>query len=374
MKKVLQWLKKEVVLVAAWLLAVISMFFVHPNREYVTYIDWRVLGILLTLMLIMAGLRKHGLFDCIAEALLARTRRLWQLAAILVFLCFFFSMLITNDVALITFVPFAILVLDKAGQKKQTLKIVVLQTIAANMGSMLTPLGNPQNLYLYNLSGYSLGQFLKIMLPYTGVAAVLLVIAILTLRGKQEAIAYEKEEREGKRASRFKVPVYLILFALSIAVVCRVLPWQGVMVATVLLVVVLDYELMFQVDYSLLLTFVGFFLFTGNMAKIPAISNWLQNLVQGREYLVSILTSQVISNVPATLLLSGFTWDYRTLIIGVNVGGLGTLIASMASLISYKAYASAETENKGRYILRFTLVSLAFLAVLTGCYLLIDRV
>ena len=361
-QKIISFCKKEVVLVVATILAIASAFIVPPSAEYLDYIDWRVLGILLSLMVVMAGLQKNGLFDALGEALLTKTKCVWQLTFVLVFLCFFLSMAITNDVALITFVPFAVVALEKAGLQRLLIPVIVLQTIAANLGSMLTPIGNPQNLYLYNLSGMSMGEFIMVMLPYTCVSMLMLVISLCFLKGKRESIAAVKQSTN--ELDKGKILIYLVLFLLAFLVVLKVLPYEVVLALVLVVVFFMERKVLKEVDYCLLLTFISFFVFTGNIGNIPVIKNALQQLVEGREVLIGVLSSQAISNVPAALLLSGFTSDYKALLAGVNIGGLGTLIASMASLISYKILANKYNDKKGKYFLWFTVVNIIFLAVL----------
>ena len=383
-EKFVHFIKQETVLAVATVLAIISAFFVTPSAAYLEYIDWRVLGILLSLMIIMAGLQKTGLFDSIGAKLLGKTGNTRQLAFILVFLCFFFSMLITNDVALFTFVPFAMIMLKKCKQEKLLIPVLVLQTIAANLGSMLTPIGNPQNLYLYNLSGMGMGEFIGVMLPYTVISGVLLCIAIVICCKKEpitevviesqndddESLSPEdrkalQEKAALERGRNFiKNVVYITLFVLSLCVVVRLVPFEMVLLAVVLLVFNMDRKVLTQVDYCLLLTFIAFFIFTGNMGNISVVRDTLQQLVAGKELAIGVLSSQAISNVPAALLLSGFTSNYRELLIGVNLGGLGTLIASMASLISYKLFAKEYNDQKGKYFWWFTIANVIFLAVL----------
>lgn len=361
-QSVINFCKKEIVLVVATILAILSAFIVPPSAEYINYIDWHVLGVLLSLMIVMVGLQKNGLFDALGEALLIKTKKAWQLAAVLVFLCFFLSMAITNDVALITFVPFAVVTLEKSGLQRLLIPVIALQTIAANLGSMLTPIGNPQNLYLYNLSGMDIGEFVWVMLPYTVLSGIMLVIGLLFLRGKQEEVV--AVEKKAQKINGVKTSIYLGLFLLAFMVVLKLLPYEIVLITVILVVLFMERGVLKEVDYSLLLTFISFFFFTGNMGNVPAIKQGLQQLVEGREVLVGVLSSQVISNVPAALLLSGFSSDYEALLIGVNIGGLGTLIASMASLISYKILAKQYDDMKGKYFLWFTLWNVLFLAVL----------
>lgn len=360
--KIIGFIKKEVVLVVATVLAIVSAFVVPPSAEYMNYIDWHVLELLLCLMAVMAGLQRCGLFDRLGEALLKKTTKVWQLCLVLVMLCFFLSMVITNDVALITFVPFAIVALEKSGQERLLIPVVVLQTVAANLGSMLTPIGNPQNLYLYNISQMSLGEFLLCMLPNTALSFVLILLGLFLIKGKQEEVQLTQEETT--KVDVKQTLVYLILFVLSLLVVAKVMAVELVLGIVLITVFCVDKSVLKKVDYCLLLTFISFFIFTGNLGNIPVIRDTLQELVNGRELLIGVVASQAISNVPAALLLSGFTSDYKALLAGVNVGGLGTLIASMASLISYKILANKYNEKKGSYFKWFTIVNVIFLIVL----------
>ena len=374
-EKMIHFIKQETVLVVAVLLAALSALFVIPSKGYLSYIDWRVLGILLSLMIIMSGLKKTGLFDTIGSRLLEKTKNTRQLALMLVFLCFFLSMLITNDVALFTFVPFAMIILKKCRQEKLLIPVLVLQTIAANLGSMLTPIGNPQNLYLYNLSGMGMGEFISTMLPYTLVSGALLFAAVFICCKKEPITEVLPEPERGqderqpvseteKIRNAVKNVVYLTLFVLSLFVVVRVISFEIVLLLVLLIAFYMDRKVLKQVDYYLLLTFVAFFIFTGNMGNITIIRDTLQQLVTGRELGIGIIASQAISNVPAALLLSGFTTNYRSLLIGVNIGGLGTLIASMASLISYKLFAKEYNDRKGSYFSWFTVANVIFLIIL----------
>jgi len=370
LQKITDFIKKETVLTIATVFAVASAFWVHPGPQYVGYIDWRVLGILLSLMLIVAGFQSNGLFDAIGSRLLAKTKNTAQLMLVLVFLCFFSSMFITNDVALLTFVPFACTILQKCHQERLIVTTFVLQTLAANLGSMLTPVGNPQNLYLYSISGAGLGEFIGWMAPYTLVSGVLLLLVVFVLSAGKRRISLETGAllQTSGAAGRKKNGIYLALFVLSLLSVARVLPWE-LMLAVVLIVLIFTDRAVF---YCLLFTFISFFIFIGNMGNIEAVRSVLQSLVAGRELAVGIGASQIISNVPATLLLADFTHNLKNLTIGVNLGGLGTLIASMASLISYKIYAHNYNKTKGRYLLWFTIANVLFLAVLVLVYVFIS--
>lgn len=361
MKKIVHLLKSETVLVVAWILAIVSMFIIQPSKNYISYIDFKTLGLLLSLMFVTAGLKECRVFEKISDALLERTKGLKGLKIVLVFLCFVSSMFITNDVALITFVPFTLYVLKKANYEKQIGFVVILQTIAANLGSMLTPFGNPQNLYLFSESGMSAGDFFKITIPYVTLAAVLLLICCVF--GKKD-VGRVSGDLGGVTMKKGKAAIYAALFVVCIATVFGVLPYYITLLIVLIAALIMDRSLYGKVDYSLILTFIGFFIFIGNMGKIDVVSSFLSDVVSGREILVSILSSQVISNVPAALLLSGFTDKYELLLVGLNIGGLGTLIASMANLISYKIYAKEYPQEKGKYMGKFTVVCVAFLVPL----------
>ncbi len=368
-KKCIEFIKKEAVLSIAVVLALISCMVVRPDREYLGYIDFRTLGILFSLMAVMAGLQKIGVFSRIARGLLKMVKSVRMLVLILVMLCFFFSMVITNDVALITFVPLTFIVLRMTGEElteKLAVPVVVMQTIAANLGSMLTPIGNPQNLYLYGKSGMGLGEFVLLMLPYTLIALALLVVWCIWRKAEViEGLEVEAEGQE-KSCDGKALAVYLILFVLCILTVARVLPYGVTLVIVIAAVFLLDRNVLGKVDYSLLMTFIGFFVFIGNMGRISAFRSFLESMIAGNEVLTAVLSSQIISNVPAALLLSGFTQDYEALIVGTNLGGLGTLIASMASLISFKYIGKEDKGARKKYMIYFTLANLAFLAVLSG--------
>lgn len=359
--KMIAFFKKETVLCAAGILAAASMFLVPPDKEYLEYPDYRVLALLFGLMLVIAGLQSIGLFRYLGFRLLGRTKTTLQLGFLLVAMCFFGSMLITNDVALITFVPFAVMTLTMAGERRLLIPVVVLQTVAANLGSMFTPVGNPQNLYLYTAFELSMGTFLGYMLPLTLLSLLLLSAAVFLLGRKP--LTVQTSENPGI-PDRKKLAVYALLFLVCLSCVLRLLSWPVMLAILVLAVLIVDRKLFGAVDYFLLLTFVCFFLFIGNVERIPAVSSLMKELIGGRELPAGAALSQVISNVPAAILLSGFTENARPLLYGVNIGGLGTLIASLASVISYRLYGNSEGARKGAYLKTFTLYNVVFLAVL----------
>lgn len=355
--------KKETVLCIAALLALCSAFAVPPSVEYLGYLDYRVLALLFCLMLVVAGLQKMGVFQTLAASLLVNIKNTRQLVLLLTGLCFFSSMLITNDVALITFVPFAIMVLEMADQKKLFIPVIVLQTLAANLGSMLTPIGNPQNLYLYSAFSIPASAFLQTMLPLTLAALVLLSAAACLLPCCELTI---KDMPPAAPLSRIHLAIYLCLFLVCLGCVAHLITFPWMLLIVTVCMFLTDRSLFRQADYFLLLTFVCFFLFIGNMERIPAVSQFFRSLIQDRELPLGILLSQCISNVPAAILLSGFTQEWKPLLYGVNIGGLGTLIASLASLISYRYYSNLEGAEKGRYFWVFTGYNLVFLLLMSG--------
>lgn len=372
-RKIVNFAKKETVLFAAVLLAFGSMVCVPPDMQYLSYIDYRVLALLFCLMTVMEGFKSTGFFAAVAGKLLEKVKTFRQLYLVLVFLCFFTSMWITNDVALLTFVPFTVLVLRMTGLEQEMIPVIVLQTIAANLGSMTTPVGNPQNLYLYSISGMGIGAFLQIMGPLTLISAGLIFLICLIHKDFPIRQGMLGKEIVGVRKAG-ENQVLAVLFFISLLSVFRILSWK------LLLLIVLascigikafckEKYLPLKADFGLLLTFVAFFIFIGNMGRICAVREVLSQVLNGRELLISFLCSQMISNVPAAILLSGFTQEYRGLLQGVNIGGLGTLIASLASLISYKFFA-AESEQtpaagtRGRYMLTFTIWNVGMALVL----------
>lgn len=362
MKHLLTFLKKEIVLTISGVLAVLSCFLVRPDTEYAGYIDWHTILILFCLMAVMAGLKDIGLFQYIGETLLKKITSQRGVVCVLVFLCFFSSMFITNDVALITFVPLALLILNMAKMQSSLCYIIMLMTIAANLGSMLTPIGNPQNLYLYAASGISLGSFILLMLPYTIISGILLYLGIV-IRFKKTTVPVELPENKNEMNYK-RILYYGVLFVLCLLAVAKICP-IGLLFGIIFIAVLIDNrKLLLHIDYSLLLTFIFFFVFIGNMGRFPAFRDFLSSILEGRVTLVAVLSSQIISNVPAALLLSGFTNEWTSLIIGTNLGGLGTLIASMASLISYKQLAQNHPEIKGTYLAVFTLGNIVFLVIL----------
>ena len=365
--RVLLWLqrakafiKSEVVLTVAVVLAILSSIAVPPDAAWAGYIDWDTLALLFSLMAVTKGLQGLGLFDALGAALLRRMAATRQMVLVLVFLPFVFSMLITNDVSLITFVPFALTVLHMAGQDRLVIPTVVLQTAAANLGSMLTPMGNPQNLYLYNRSGMSFGAFCALMLPYVVLSGVCIAVLCVLPR----SVPVHTDLPATPLGDKRKMALCGVGALLCLGCIAKVLPPLGVAAATAVVLIIGDRPLLARIDYSLLGTFIAFFVFIGNMGRIESFQNFLSGILAGHEVAVAVLASQVISNVPAALLLSGYSSAWPQLIVGCNLGGLGTLIASMASLISYKLVAKQHPEMRPKYFVWFTLCNVGLLALL----------
>ncbi len=369
MNKIKNFIKNEIVLCIAIILAFISSVFVGIDSTYIDYIDFSTLAILFCLMTVMAGLSDIGVFDKIARFLIRKFNSFRSIVSILIFLCFFLGMLITNDVALITFVPLSIIVLKLLGNdyfKKWIVPVVIMQTIAANLGSMLLPTGNPQNLYLFSISKMSLIDFFSLMLPYTVLSFLLILIWIVISTTKNNftiSISIDSSEKSGN-CPVVSLIFYLALFLLCLCSVIKLIPYQISFVIVLAAIILFNYRILLKVDYALLFTFVALFIFIGNMQKISFFNSFLLDFVSGKEVFTAIASSQIISNVPSALLLSGFTDKYDALLVGVNLGGLGTLIASMASLISYKYVIKEANELRGKYILKFTIYNIVFLLIL----------
>lgn len=371
MQAVKRFINNEIVLCVAFVLAVISSLFVHPDKQYIGYIDFRTLSILLALMITMAGLQRLHVFRQIGELLVAKMNSIRGVTLILIALCFFSAMFITNDVALLTFVPFTIVTLSISGRKDLFIIVIVLETIAANLGSMLTPLGNPQNLYLYGLAGMSLIKFIKLMLPYSVVAFVMLAATTIWAVKSAPVVLKEKTSYERTKRDKAQILMYVFTFFISILVVARLIDYPQGLIIVIAITLIFDRKVLSKPDYSLLFTFIFLFIFIGNMKRIPEVSSAINSLVSKNEVAVSIGLSQVISNVPAAILCSGFTDKIEKLIIGTNLGGLGTLIASMASLISFKQYGYIDGADKKKYMVVFTVANILFLIVMYFIYIML---
>lgn len=355
------FIKKEMVLCIAALCAVATMFFVPPDEAYLHYIDFRVLCLLLCLMAVVAGFKSVGAFQWLTYQLLSRIHSGCMLSVTLVLLPFFCSMLVTNDVALLVFVPFTLTLLAQLGCDRAIIPVIVLQTIAANLGSMATPVGNPQNLYLYAAYNLSAGDFFSVVLPLTAVSLLCLTVAALPVLPR---VLQEQKLENQEISSVKKLLLFIALFALCLLTVFRVVPYPVTTVLIVVILAVADRKLLKEIDFMLLATFVCFFVVSENLGRMDTIRSFLQALLGKSTLLTAVGASQVISNVPAAVLLSGFTEQWRDLLAGVNIGGLGTPIASLASLITLKLYLRWPGANSMKFLGVFTVANIIGLGVL----------
>ncbi len=352
--------KQETVFCVSGLAALLSAIFVHPQKSYFAYIDVEVLALLFCLMVVVAAIKDSGAFEVLSKELLKRAKTLRAIAVILVLLSFLLSMLVTNDVALITIVPFTILTLDRAGSGKLVF-VIVLETIAANMGSMLTPVGNPQNLYLYSTYGLDVWEFMKITFPVALASFVIIMLTTMMMPNQKIEVSFSDT---GVIKQKNLFYLYAGLFGVTLATVMNLVDYRICFLLVLAITVTVKRSLLLEVDYYLLMTFVFFFIFVGNLASLEIIRNFIGATISGREMYSGILVSQLISNVPAAVMLSAFTDNYRDLILGVDIGGLGTLTASLASLISYKIYSRKIDAKKKEYIATFSAMNFGMLALL----------
>lgn len=353
----IEFIKKEIVLIIAMILAIGTSFISLPKIEY---IDFKVIILLFNLMILVAGFKDLKVLDSIATSLLKRCTSLKSLIYMMVFLTFFSAMIVTNDVALITFVPLTLIIGKKANIN--ILKAVIFQTLAANLGSALTPMGNPQNLFIYSYFNINILEFLKITLPLVLLSVIFLIFIIF--REKRESISFkvEKIKIENKRG----IIIYSVLFFITLLSVFHLIDYRISFVITIIAIISFNKNLFKKVDYSLLITFVAFFIFIGNISSMSEIKEFMINILSSEKstFISSIISSQFISNVPATMLISAFTPYYKGLLLGVNIGGLGTIIASLASVISYKLYLNEYPSNGGNYIKKFTLYNILGLVII----------
>ena len=361
LRKIKAFAAKNVVLLIAFLAAVITMFFVPPDGQYVGYFDFKTLSCLFCVLAVVCALKNIGFFRFISYSIVKRFKTLRKTILALIYITFIGSMLIANDMALITFLPLGYFILSTTGKRELMAFTFIMQNIAANLGGMLTPFGNPQNLFLYTKFQIPTLEFMGIMAPH-----FLLAVALITLC----CFIFVKDEPVTVGEAQFNPPIkstvlYLALFALSIAIVFRGIPYAVGLVVIPLVLIFADRNALKAVDYPLLLTFVFFFIFSGNMARIEAVREFFSFLLTKSTLLFSVLSCQVISNVPSAILLSSFTENYADLLVGVNVGGVGTLIASLASLITLREYTALNPTKVGGYILKFSAFNFAFLIILT---------
>lgn len=358
MKNIQTFIKKNAVVLISFIAAALSLLFV-PVTDYLKYIDTDVIAVLFGLMAVVAGFNHNKVFDRLAEMLIRFSGNIRRLTLCLVITVFFLSMLVTNDVALITFVPFTVMVFRQTGHSP--IYAIVLETVAANMGGAFTPVGNPNNLYIFTKASMSLSEFLTLTAPVAGISLAMLLICCVFI--KPEKISISVDKKAVIENKRFLV-LYGVLFVLCLLAVFDLLDSITAFASVCVVIAITEPYLYKKIDYGLLLTFAFIFIFTGNIRNIPEISHTIQRLITGHELAATVLLSQVITNVPATVMLSEFSEDHKAILIGTNIASLGTLISSLASLISLKIYAASENSDTRRYVLCFTAVNLIFLAVL----------
>ena len=357
---------REPVLIVSIFLVIVSSLYVRPDIQT---IDWKVIIALFNLMAVIAALAKYQVLDRVSLALVRRFTSIRYMGACLVILTGLFAMFVTNDVALLTMVPITILIARRG--RFNPVWIIIYQTLAANIGSSLTPMGNPQNLFLYEFFYIKNLEFITILLPLVCLGCV--IIGIFLFRIPCKPVHYKAEKLPGKDNLRRQL-IYLVFFALVILSVLRFIDYRLMFVSTIVLILFLDKELLLKIDYLLLATFVAFFIFVGNISHLPGLTRSISALLtgEGHTFLGGVLASQIISNVPAAVLLANFSADYPELLLGVNVGGVGTLIASLASLISYKIYCK-EYPAAG-YLLKFHAVNFIGLFFLSAVIYLCIRI
>ncbi len=360
MSKIKSFVKTNAVMLIAALAAVITSIIVPPDREYLDYFDFKTLTCLFCVLAVVCALRNIRFFYTLAKAIVRKFKNTRLAILALVYITFIGSMLIANDMALLTFLPLGYFVLHTTGKEKYMAFTYIMQNISANLGGMLTPFGNPQNLYLYTKFNIPDGEFIRIMFPPFVISIIMITVLCIVF------VKPEKFEIN-ERAASLPIPrvvIYLLLFALSILIVFRTIPFVVGLIVIPIALLFLDRRALLMVDYGLLLTFLFFFIFSGNMARIGVVRDFFSMLLEKNTLIFSSLSCQVISNVPSAILLSQFTENYRELLLGVNIGGVGSLIASLASLITFKEYTKDQPGHAFRYIAKFTLFNFLFLIVL----------
>lgn len=377
MNKIFAFLKKEIMLTVSVIAAVISLFITPPSKALLESIDWKTLATLFMLLSVLEGFKKENIFN----PLLKRTSRLGSmkgLTCFFVYSVFLTSMFVTNDVSLIIFVPLTIMLFKAGGKEQYIIPVLTFENIAAIRGSLLTPFGSPQNLFLFSQSGISAPSFMLMMLPLWLFSSVLLFIFILFLyrKDEKELITIEEEKlcEEWKKENRGKRILYISLFVIIVAtIVSRTVFWPYVTIIVAAALLIFDHKILFRTDYVLLLTFFCFFVFSSSICGNPAISEFLKKSVGGHEYVWSILLSQIISNVPASIVLWPFTVNLKALLYGLDSAGLCSIIGSLASVINLRIYSREYPGNSMKFIGKFTWISLIFFAVVVGPQYLLLR-
>lgn len=359
LNKAIRFAKKNVALVAAVAAALVTSLIVPPDKTYFSYFDFKTLTCLFCVLAVVCALKNVNFFYLLAKRIVICFKNSKICILALVYITFIGSMLIANDMALLTFLPLGFFVLNSTGKKKYMAFTFIMQNIAANLGGMLTPFGNPQNLYLYTKFNIPNNEFVAIMFPPFFISVVLITICCLFIKAEPMEI-----KEDGIRFNVPKTILYLVLFVLAISIVFRSIPYVIGLVVIPAVLIFADRKALKMVDYPLLLTFVAFFIFAGNMARIEAVRNFFAFLLEKNTLVFSVLSCQFISNVPSAILLSQFTQNYKMLLVGVNIGGVGTLIASLASLITFREYLLRDPDGIKKYVGMFSAFNFGFLFVL----------
>lgn len=356
---IISFAKRNVVLTVAFLAALITGFIVPPDKHYLSYFDFKTLTCLFCVLAVVCALKNINFFYILAQKIVRLFKTTRSCIIALIYITFIGSMLIANDMALLTFLPLGAFVLTSTGKHKYMCFTFIMQNIAANLGGMLTPFGNPQNLYLYTKFNIPTSEFIAIMAPPFAISIIIITVCCLFVKSEKLEIA-DIPQWESKR----RIAIYLILFAFSILIVFRTIPYVLGLIIIPASLLILDRKALKMVDYPLLLTFVFFFIFSGNMSRIEIVQKLFDFLLSKSTLLFSILSCQIISNVPSAILLSQFTDNYQHLLIGVNLGGVGTLISSLASLITFREYARYNPGKSLSYVGMFSLFNFGFLLIL----------
>ena len=358
--EITKFIKKNAVMFIAMLAAIITCFFVPIDRQYLNYFDYKTLTCLFCVLAVVCALKNIRFFYVLAQRVVSIFKTARSSILALVYITFIGSMLIANDMALLTFLPLGYFVLTTTNKKKYMAFTFIMQNVAANLGGMLTPFGNPQNLYLYTKFNIPTLEFMSIMVvPFLTSVALITLCCFIFVKPEKLELPDEPVKLNVKRAI-----VYLVLFALSIIIVFKVVHYLIGLAVILVALLILDRKALKNVDYGLLLTFVFFFIFSGNMSRIPAVQKVFSSLLEKNTLILSALSCQVISNVPSAILLSQFTNNYQSLLLGVNVGGVGTIISSLASLITLREFSAQPEQSVKKYLLQFSAFNFTFLGIL----------
>lgn len=369
--KIYKLIKENMITSIIIVITLITMLFVPIDKEYLTYFDFKTLGALYCIIMVIEGLKKTSFFNILSRKFIYIFKNTRSVILALIISTFVCDLFLANDMSLITILPLTCLILTSTNNEKYLAFTLILQNIAANMSGMITPHGNPQNLYLYSYYNIPTLEFIKILLPqFILVLSLLIILPLIFV--KKESLTLKKEN--DTKINTKKIIIYLIMFLMSLLTIIRIIPLKISMIVLTILTFIIDKKVFRTMDWDLLLTFIAFFIFSGNVSRIEPIRNILTYMVDKNVLLTGILSCQFISNVPTAILLSNFTNDYKNLVISVNIGSLGTLISSLASLITLKMYLKVKNDDLAGYILKFTVISVTFLIIIGLFTLLIGGI